>query len=256
MARTETTNLDLGMWTDGEAPGAGTQDMGTIGIGINDNWKIIDAALGTGHNADGTHKAEAITGANINPAAVDGVTIVQDAITKKLGVPDGGIDTAQIAAGAVTATEIADGSITAAKLAATVLSPRALWQEALVAGAADGDEAAAITIWQQGSTEKVKIRTVVYLLDGDKYVRLVGSLYNASAKNSMVTLNVVTLAAVADGSATFTKSANPTTPENFSIDVDVSGESLPDRFEVYVTIQSAVGGTAKLTTPVILAIPG
>lgn len=118
MARTETTNLKLGMWTDGENPGAGTQNQSAIGTGLNDNWKIIDNTMGAGHNPDGSHKTAIIDGPNLKSTAVDGVTIVQDGVTRKLRVPDGGIGAAQLAVASVSAATLGASAVTTPNIAA------------------------------------------------------------------------------------------------------------------------------------------
>src|SRR3989304_9047637 len=116
MARLGTSNINLGTWLDGENPGAGSQSVDSTGL--NGNWSKLDK-FGVEHNADGTHKAAVIDGANLKSTAADGSTLEQDATTKKLKIKDLGVSTGKIADNAVTTLKIADGQITAAKLAAT-----------------------------------------------------------------------------------------------------------------------------------------
>lgn len=77
MARIGTPLLGLGTWLDNENPGAGSQTVPNTGL--NGNCLIIDVAVGTGHNADGSHKANIIKGSNLVQAGgdsvVDGTTL-------------------------------------------------------------------------------------------------------------------------------------------------------------------------------------
>ena len=135
MARVGTSNHDLGMWAQGENPGAGTQDQAAVGKALNDNWKKIDN-FAAGVNADGTFKSAVILPANLDPTVVDGVTLDQDTSTKKLKVHAQGVDTPQLKDGAVAAAKMAtaavgtgaliDGAVTEPKLAAGAVSTRAL----------------------------------------------------------------------------------------------------------------------------------
>jgi hypothetical protein len=114
MARGTTPRLNLGVWDDGDNPGAGSKTEITGNTGLNGNWLKIDLAVGTEHNADGTHKVGVIRAENLNDDVVDGVTIVRDAVTKKLKI--GNISTAQIQDFSVTANKIVDGAVTRAKI--------------------------------------------------------------------------------------------------------------------------------------------
>lgn len=113
MARVGTTNLNLGTWTDGENPGAGSQSVDSTGL--NGNQIKLDNALGTQHNVDGTHKSDVIDGINIKASAVDGATLETTAATgtKTIRVKDGGIGTAKIADAAITAVKLANNVIAA-----------------------------------------------------------------------------------------------------------------------------------------------
>jgi hypothetical protein len=129
MARKGTTNLNLGTWTDKENPGAGSQDVDNTAL--NGNWLKIDSALGSGHNADGTHKNGSIDGANLKSTVADGVTLVQDADTKKIKVNPAGIGTTHIADSAVTTAKLNSGAVTTAKLAASAVTSNELAANAI-----------------------------------------------------------------------------------------------------------------------------
>ena len=96
MPRVGTSNLNLGTFLDGEYPGAGSQSVDNDGL--NGNMIKIDRAIGTEHNADGSHKANVIKGSNLvqagGDAVVDGVTIEFNA--NKVRVKDAGITYAKI----------------------------------------------------------------------------------------------------------------------------------------------------------------
>ena len=144
MSRIETSNLRLGMWTDGENPGAGTQNQAAIGTGLNDNWKIVDNAIGAAHNADGSHKSAVIDAVHLKATVADGATLVQDTGTKKLKIPDGGVGSAQIATSAVTSAKIASGAVGSAHLGAAAVTSAAIATGAIgLAQLADGGVATA-----------------------------------------------------------------------------------------------------------------
>lgn len=77
MARVGTSNLNLGTYTDGEYPGAGSQTIDSDGL--NGNMIKMDRAVGTEHNADGSHKSNVIKGSNLIQSGanscVDGATL-------------------------------------------------------------------------------------------------------------------------------------------------------------------------------------
>lgn len=130
MALVLTTNLSLGTWTDGENPGAGSQTVDNTGL--NGNWLKLDAAVGTEHNANGTHKDDKIAGASIKAAFADGSTLEMSAATstKTIRVKDDGVTGAKLNANVVddstlevsaaTGTKtlrIKDSGVTQAKMA-------------------------------------------------------------------------------------------------------------------------------------------
>jgi hypothetical protein len=89
MARVGTPNLNLGAWTDNENPGAGSQTVDNTGL--NGDKIKIDTAVGTGHNPDGSHKADAIDGPSIKTTAVDGSSLQANGSPRKVSVKDLGI---------------------------------------------------------------------------------------------------------------------------------------------------------------------
>ncbi len=119
MARVGSTNHNLGMWLDGENPGAGAQDADSLGL--NGNVFKIDR-ITSKLAADGSLAAAAVLPANLDATVVDGVTLEQDGTTKKLQVKGLGIAAAQIAADAVTTVKILDGNVTEAKIGALAVT--------------------------------------------------------------------------------------------------------------------------------------
>jgi len=89
MARVGTSNLNLGMWTDGENPGAGSQSVDSTGL--NGDKIKLDTAVGAGHNADGSHKANIIDGPSLKTTVADGSTLQLTGSPLKLNVKGDGI---------------------------------------------------------------------------------------------------------------------------------------------------------------------
>lgn len=115
MSRVATTNLGLGTWPRGAKPGAGSQTV-TGSKGLNDNWLILDKAVGTAINADGTFKADVIGGTSLKSNVADGTTLEYDTGTHTLRIKALGVDAAQIKAGAVTNTKLGTLSIDTTKI--------------------------------------------------------------------------------------------------------------------------------------------
>lgn len=109
MARVSTGSLDLGMWLDGENPGAGSQ-VSFPNSGLNGNAMKVQVAVGTQHNADGTHKDNVIDKNNLKTTVCDGASIEKDS-SVGLRVKALGILSGMLAAGAVIAGKIADGAV-------------------------------------------------------------------------------------------------------------------------------------------------
>lgn len=141
MARTGTSLLNLGMWNQGDNPGAGSKTVDNDGL--NGNWQKIDTAVGTEHNTNGTHiansivigylnsntmdgssleynaggcriKASGVQGSMLNSNTADGSTLELSGTT--LRIKDLGVTTAKINASAVTTAKIADDNVTTDKL--------------------------------------------------------------------------------------------------------------------------------------------
>ena len=117
MARSTTSLLGLGTWTDLDNPGAGSQSVSAGSIGLNANWIILDTCIGANLNADGSWKNAVIPAAALKSTVPDGATIIQDTSTKKLRVTNVsgdalGLGTDNLAAKIVTGAKIADHTIT------------------------------------------------------------------------------------------------------------------------------------------------
>jgi hypothetical protein len=89
MARVGTTLLNLGTWLDGENPGAGSQSVDNTGL--NGDKIKLDLAVGTEHNADGTHKADKIDGPSLKTTVADGSSLEATGTPRKLQVKALGI---------------------------------------------------------------------------------------------------------------------------------------------------------------------
>ena len=99
MARVGTPNLNLGTWTDSENPGAGSQTVDSTGL--NGDKIKLDTAVGTEHNADGTHKADKIDGPSLKTTVADGSTLQASGTPRKLSVKAEGIQGSHLNANVV-----------------------------------------------------------------------------------------------------------------------------------------------------------
>lgn len=111
MSRSTTTNLSLGVWDEGDNPGAGSKTVLAANTGLNGNWLGLDAAVGTGHTSAGAHKADVIDGPNLKTTVADASTIELTGSPLKLSIKAGGVGGTQLATGAVTAGKIATGGV-------------------------------------------------------------------------------------------------------------------------------------------------
>lgn len=217
MARIGTPNLNLGTWTDGEDPGAGSQTVDSDGV--NGDRLKLDTSVGAGHTKAGAHKDDIIDGRNIKSSAVDGATLDVSASSgvKVLKVKDTGIDTAQLKDSAVTTVKIAnnavdstklkssasvdadravttdhirDAAITASKLAGGITIGQLVAQnvdfqmlgDPRVAGGSPGNTPAANTEWTETSgSYVVKLSAFIYLPASQGYKYLI---VRAGAKTS------------------------------------------------------------------------
>lgn len=225
MARKITTKLGLGTWLKGDKPGAGPQTF-KGGTGLNYNWWLIDDAVGTEHNPDGSHKDAVIQRNNLHTNVADGTTIELDSV-QGLRIKAGGIGaneigdgevgnaelavdavtqdkmaansvgTAEIIDGSITDPKIPDNTITSAKLVAGIkqLGETILYSSHQEAGLAAGNAAAAIPEWTETSlTEITKLNGMLYIKKeiasvNHLYLRLRASARSDSNKGWKVTLN-------------------------------------------------------------------
>lgn len=165
MSRVATSNLGLGTWAQGENPGSGSQTVDNTGL--NGNFIKIDTAVGTAHNANGSHKTGVIDKTMLATNVCDGATILKDG-TVGLKVPNDGLTGAQLANTTVDGTtleatsatgakqfRVKDGGITAAKLAPGAITGAALpYKEyaALVQQTGTNDPTATILVNTLGAT--------------------------------------------------------------------------------------------------------
>jgi hypothetical protein len=113
MARVGTPNLNLGTWTDNENPGAGSQTVDNTGL--NGDKIKIDTAVGTGHNADGSHKPAVIDGPSLKTTAADGSTLELAGSPAKLRIKDEGITGIKLNASVVDNDSLQVSASTGAK---------------------------------------------------------------------------------------------------------------------------------------------
>jgi len=136
MSRGTTPNLSLGVWDEKEDAGAGSKTVPTGNTGINGNWLTIDASVGVGHNADGSHKADVIDGPSLKTTVADNSTLELTGTPLKLQVKDDGVTGTKIAAA------FADGSTlecTASSGAKTIrIKDAGVTKAKLHSGVADG----------------------------------------------------------------------------------------------------------------------
>lgn len=120
-------SFDIAVWTQGEHPGAGTQDFTDFNDkGLGGNFKRLWRAIKTVLAYDGSLNTNIVDGANLKSTVADGVTMEQDSVTKKLQVKAGGIGTTQLAADAVTKEKV-DAGVAGAGMVQNVdgsLSPK------------------------------------------------------------------------------------------------------------------------------------
>lgn len=118
MSRGTTTNLSLGVWDDGDNPGAGSKTVISGNTGLNMNWLRVDETIGGEHNTNGTHKDDKINGNSIKQSATDGTTLTTNNATgaKVLKIADGGVGATQLADTSITNVKISNQTILPAKL--------------------------------------------------------------------------------------------------------------------------------------------
>lgn len=121
MARVATPNGGLGVWLDGEAPGAG--DQVSDNNGLNGNFIKTDK-LFIEHATDGTHRDDKINGNSLKSSVADGTTLETSASSgaKTLRIKDAGVSATKLASDAVTTVKILDANVTTAKLASNAVT--------------------------------------------------------------------------------------------------------------------------------------
>jgi len=132
MSRSTTTNLALGVWDQGDNPGAGSKTVLTGNSGLNFNWLQVDVTAGVGHNIDGTHKTDVIDGPNLKTTAADGSSLELSGSPLKLRIrqhatidANRGIVTDMIKDAQITGLKIAVGAINNVSHFATGIIPTA-----------------------------------------------------------------------------------------------------------------------------------
>lgn len=291
MSRKLTTKLGLGTWSKGEKPGAGPQTF-KGGTGLNYNWWQLDDAVGTEHNADGSHKDAVIQKNNLHTNVADGTTIELDA-TQGLRVKAGGIGAneigdgevgnaelatdavtqdkmsdnsvgeAEIINGSVTLNKIPDNTITTAKLVAGIkqLGMTVLYDSHQEAGLAAGNAAAAIPEWTETSAAPViKITGRIYIpkaiASANKIkIRLRGAAKNTSTKGWTVTFNAGGSSISANGVNTSYDGSNPEIDLAIELSdgVSVVGQDVYATWSVSLQVTLTVT-TAYLTNAVVALV--
>lgn len=273
MSRTATTpNGLLWEWNDNDNPGAGTKGVtkASGGTGLNSCWSTLDVAVGTEHNANGTHKNDKITGANLNANVVDGATLEVSAGTgtKVIRIKDAGVTMAKIAqAGATTGQAIvwsgsawapgspiatlADGYVTRVKLHDDVkpIQSSHLFGDVKVAGTSPGNTPAAATEWTEtSSTGVTKVAGFVRFRRNDRYIRLMGQAITSNATRAWRVELVLAGSVVLTVTGTNT-SYNLATPFdlNHAYQVTTGADLTTGDYTYFEVRLSVVGGSATAT---------
>lgn len=276
MSRTATAAFGyLWTWSDNDNPGAGTKGVTKAagGTGINANWETCDVVMGTGHNTNGTHKNDTITGANLNANVVDDSTLQVSAGTgtKVLRIKDAGVTMVKIAQAGATSGQaitwsgsawapgsptavIADGYITRAKLA-SMLGGFMIDVDPQNAGTAPGNTPAAETEWTESSASYVaKVRRTIVKRATHKYARLIAEIKSAAATIGM-DIQLLASEPIAGGpskSASTGDASGTWTPIEFSVDIsDMTNDAI---VQLTVSIRSA-SATARFRRAVIVVDP-
>jgi len=116
MARVATTKFDLGMWTDGENPGAGSQQVDNTGL--NGNWQKLATAV-KDHKTTGVHEDDVIDGPMLKTTSADGSTIELAGSPLKYRIKALGITTAELALDSADSTIVKDDASVDANRAIT-----------------------------------------------------------------------------------------------------------------------------------------
>ena len=275
MSRTATaTNGLLWTWSDNDNPGAGTKGVTKAagGTGLNANWETLDVSVGTEHNANGTHKNDVITGANLNSNVVDGSTLEVSSPTgtKVLRIKAAGVQMSHLnQAGATTGQAItwtgsawapgsptpavADSSITRAKLV-QYLGGFGIDPDIRVAAVAPASVPAAETEWTETSASYVnKVKAFIVKRATQKYARLIAEIKSAGATVNM-DIQLSAAAPIAGGSvsASASDASGAWTQVDFQLDIS----TLTDNALVEYTIEMrSASSTARFRRAVIFTDP-
>lgn len=271
MSRTATSNLALGCFDEGDNPGAGSKTVVSGNTGLNGNWLIIDAAVGVGHNADGTHKADVIDGPNLKTSVADATGIQLTGSPLKLNLKDDGVTGAKIAAafadGSTLETSAATGAktirvkdagITKAKLASTVADGTSLELDATNGLQIKADGVTAAKISHDNTRTKVCFTCNIATSVGTDYATCSGAQLSATMGIPMPRAGSITKISVCDAGSLYTGTAN------YGVKTFTSGQLLTVNWydgDGLVTVKvigtattlatsAAVGGT----TPMLVVI--
>lgn len=293
MARTLTTaNGKLGVWDDGDNPGAGTKGVRVDegGVGLNPNWETIDKGLFTEHTTAGAHNSNVIKGSNLiqtgGNSVVDGTTLefssnqmrvkdasitaaklASDAVTT-VKVLDANITAAKLASDAVTTAKILDANVTTAKLAAASVTSAKLsadlgWQwiygDLRVAATADTSAVAAVNEWTE--TTKTPVVKLSFFLPRitNGTTRILRVRCNAKSSLATRTWNVQlndsagTVLATANGINTSYDLA--TSEVNLSYTITDTVAALNIEYQVSVYVGAGVSGTANIKNLSVYCTP-
>lgn len=262
MSRTPTTGGLLNVWDDGDDPLAGTKGVSKAsgGTGLNANFEQLDSTILAEHNINGTHKTDKIDGPNLKTTVADASTIQLTGSPLKLNVKDDGITGAKIAAAFADGTtletsaptgaktiRVKDGGISAAKLASQIGS-YVLFGEMRAAAGAAGSTAALDTTWLETSLSNVR-KIVGYFVKRSvtKYVKLTAILNSNSGS-----VRAYARVEVDGGTYNGESSIQSATPQQITVDVDVSGLANDLIYVVAVYMRVNVAGTATMETPVLM----
>ncbi len=257
MSRTTTTNLSLGAWDEGDNPGAGSKTVAAGNTGLNGNWLILDTAVGTGHNADGTHKSNVIDGPNLKTTVADGSGIQLTGSPLKLNLKDDGVTGAKIAAAfadnstlemsAATGTKtirVKDGGITKAKLATSAADATTIELNATNGLQVKDDGITAPKISHDNTRTKVCFTCNIATSVGTDYATCSGAQLSATMGIPMPRAGSITKVSVCDAGSVYTGTAS------YGVKTFTSGQLLTVLWydgDSLVTVK-VIGTATTLTT--------
>ncbi len=209
MSRSTTPKLGLSVYNQGDKPGAGSKTVKSGNTGLNANPLILDDAVGTEHNADGTHKSNVIDGPNLKSSTVDNTTIQLSGTPAKLSVKALGIGTSHLADDSVTAAKVADGAIDAsAKIASGVITNSHMADDSVGAAELIDDAVTAPAISHDNTRTKIFLGFSIQTDADGTYAHFAGLLTTAGMAPSMPRAGSITKVTVcADNGNTATVTA-------------------------------------------------